>query len=420
MAKLFHILMILCFISSSIISAETNTSSVKVAFIRDGYLWIKIDEKEEKLTEEKATYNYPPLWSFDGKMLLYQKEVTEIMNETKITQNELWVYDLKTKKHRKIFYDGQNPKWSPTENIVAFTQYGVLNISDLKRFYNIALGVDDYEWQPNGKGFITSSSASLRPDGWTHPILYTISIEDGYQNIKDLTKNVKKLFVIPKELVKGDVKVPSISAESFTYSPNKQWISFIVTPTASWSMDSDMLCVISVDGKEFEVIDEVILDFTPKWAFNKNLLGYIAGGGRIVFGFKNKDLKVTELPAYHTMNLTPKNYAEMGFSWVTDDSLIVSRVKESEWSNDAKKRPKPSLYFLTLTGQKQMKITTPLKDEGDYEPQFLPSINKITWLRKSDIASDKGALWVANPDGDNAKVWVNDIELGLYSFFPSQ
>ena len=292
--------------------------------------------KEEKLTEEKATYNYPPQWSFDGKMLLYQKEVTELMNETKVTQNELWVYDLKTKKHRKIFYDGQNPKWSPTENIVAFTQYGVLNISDLKKFYNIALGVDDYEWQPDGKGFITSSSASLRPDGWTHPILYTISIEDGYQNIKDLTKNVKMLFVIPKELVKGDVKVPSISAESFTYSPNKQWISFIVTPTASWSMDSDMLCVISVDGKEFEVIDEVILDFTPKWAFNKNLLGYIAGGGRIVFGFKNKDLKVTELPAYHTMNLTPKNYAEMGFSWVTDDSLIVSRVKESEWSNDLK------------------------------------------------------------------------------------
>ena len=104
--------------------------------------------------------------------------------ETKGTSNELWVYDVETKKHRKIFYDGQNPKWSPTENIVAFSDEGVLNISDLKRFYNIALGVDDYEWQPDGKGFIASSSASLRPDGWTHPILYTISIEEGYQNIK--------------------------------------------------------------------------------------------------------------------------------------------------------------------------------------------------------------------------------------------
>ena len=54
MANLFHILIILCFISPSIISAETNTSSVKVAFIRDGYLWIKIDEKEVETNQRKS------------------------------------------------------------------------------------------------------------------------------------------------------------------------------------------------------------------------------------------------------------------------------------------------------------------------------------------------------------------------------
>ncbi|MDQ0217360.1 hypothetical protein J2S21_000449 [Peribacillus cavernae] len=61
-------------------------------------------------------------------------------------------------------------------------------------------------------------------------------------------------------------------------------------------------------------------------------------GGRNVFGFKNKDMKVTELPAYHTLSLTPPNFAEMGFTWVDDSSLIVSRVHESEWSNDPLKR----------------------------------------------------------------------------------
>ena len=105
----------------------------------------------------------------------------------------------------------------------------------------------------------------------------------------------------------------SINAGSFAYSPNHKWISFIVSPTASWSMDSDMLCVISADGKEFEAIDEVILEFEPKWAYNKNLLGYIAGGGRIVFGFKNKDMKVTELPAYQTLNLNPSKLCRDGF-----------------------------------------------------------------------------------------------------------
>jgi len=165
MKKIIQLLMILCLIAPSLIHAQTNTSDVKIAFIRDGYLWLKVDDKEVKITKEKAKYNYPPQWSFDGKMLLYQKEVAGNIIESKGTSNELWIYDVTTKKHCKIFYDGFNPKWSPTENVVAFSDGDVLNVSDFKKFYNIALGVNDYEWQPDGKGFIASSSASLRPDG---------------------------------------------------------------------------------------------------------------------------------------------------------------------------------------------------------------------------------------------------------------
>jgi hypothetical protein len=63
-----------------------------------------------------------------------------------------------------------------------------------------------------------------------------------------------------------------------------------------------------------------------------------------------------------------------------------------------------------------LKITAPLDNKGDFQPIFLPAINKITWLRKDDIASAKGELWMANPNGDNAAVWVRNI--GLYSFHP--
>lgn len=418
MMKLFQILLVLLLMSPAISQAETNTSNVKVAFIREGYLWTKMNDKEVRLTEKKANYPYPPKWSHDGKMLLYQKEVMASNGVNKETQYELWVYNLETKKHRKIFYDAHNPTWSPTENIVAFQSGGVLNISDLKSFYNIALGVSDYAWQPDGKGFIASSSASLTPAGWTNPVLYSISIEEGYKNLTSLTKNVKELFVIPKEVAKGTINVMSIYAQSFSYSPNHKWISFIVTPTASMSMDSNMLCVISADGKEFEAIDEIILHLDdPKWAYQKNLLGYIAGGGRIVFGFKNKDMKVTELPAYQTVTLTPPKYAELGFTWVNDASLIVSRVKESEWSNDPKKRPKASLYYVDLSGKEQVKITSPPKEKGDYQPRFLPSINKISWLRKTetDIVGD---LWISNPNGDHARNWIQNIE--GYSFYPSK
>jgi hypothetical protein len=51
------------------------------------------------------------------------------------------------------------------------------------------------------------------------------------------------------------------------------------------------------------------------------LLFFVRGGGRIVFGFKNKDLKVTELPS-STVTLTPPNYADIGFTWIDTRSLI--------------------------------------------------------------------------------------------------
>lgn len=417
MAKLVKLFVLFCFLFPSFIHAESSDSTVQVAYIKADYLWVNHNGFNQKLTDKKAIYSYPPSWSFDGKMLLYQKTVPATINESKGNENELWVYEIDTKTHRKIFYDGYNPKWSPTENIVAFQSGGVLNISDLTSFYNIALGVDDYAWQPKGEGFIASSSATLRPDGWTHPVLYTISLEEGYRNISGLTKNVKKFFVIPKEIGKDDVEILSINAQSFAYSPNQQWISFIVSPTASWSMDSNMLCVISVDGKQFTVIDEVLLEFQPKWSFKEKLLGYIAGGGRIVYGFKNKDMKVTEVPRLYTLNLTPKKYADMGFTWVNDRSLIVSRVKETDWSNDPKKRPNPSLFFILLDEDDQLKITTPPKNQGDYNPQFLTSINKLTWIRKDDIAAGKGDLWIADANGENAKVWIEDV--GSYSFYPS-
>ncbi|MFV8829168.1 TolB family protein [Alkalihalobacterium sp. APHAB7] len=409
--KILQALIILCLLLSTSIHAEMDSTELKAAFVRDGYLWTNINQKEEKITAERATYTSSPSWSFDGSKLLYQKKGENG------SQNEIWVYDTHTNQHTKIFYDGSDAKWSPVENIIAFRSQSVLNISDLKTFYNIALGICDYEWQPDGKGFIASSRAVLRPTGWTNPILYNISIEEGYQNIKNLTANAKELFIIPTELKKGDVSVNSIHATDFSYSPDQKWISFIVSPTASMAMDSNMLCVLSNDGKSLEVIDEIILHLdNPKWAVKKNRLGFIAGGGRIVFGFKDKDLKVKELPSSTTASLTPPNYAELGFTWVDDHSLIVSRVKESEWSNESQKRPKPALYHLDISGHGQKKITAPPEGYGDYDPTSFPSIEKITWIRKTDLTDNSGDLWIADRYGRNAQMWIENVEsYSLYS-----
>ncbi|MBT2691278.1 TolB domain-containing protein [Bacillus sp. ISL-47] len=410
------LLLICCFllIIPPAVMGETQEQQLTSAFIRNGFLWIKMGNKEEKITSEPAVFYSTPEWSYDGQWLLYEKEAKEPISPNLDNQTEIWVYNLKTQKHKRIFHDGGNAKWSPAENMVAFTSGGVLNVSDLSHFYNVALGVDDFNWYPDGKSFIASSGAVPRPTGWTNPVLYKIPLPADLENI-NLTENAETLYTIPTEIGNGKTKIMSINATTFKFSPDGKWISFIVNPTASLSMDSDMVCVISADGKNFEVLDEMILHLdVPKWAPSKNLLGYIAGGGRIVMGFKNKKLKVTELPAYKTMNLTPPNFAEMGFTWVDDQTLIASRVDESEWSNDPQKRPEPTLCLISLNRPQQTRITYPKTSIGDYNPLYVKSANKITWIRKK-LAQSAGDIWIADVNGKNAKLWARGVE--DYSFY---
>ncbi|MDQ1144688.1 Tol biopolymer transport system component [Bacillus sp. SORGH_AS 510] len=417
MRKKFCLILIFIMLLPNFAFAKPEPVNIKVAFIRDHFLWIKTNGKEEKITTKPATYTISPQWSHDGKWIVYGVEPKVKISPNLESQTEIWVYNVETKKHKRITYDGYNPKWSPVEDILAFKSGGVLNVSKLDQFYNIALGVGDYNWFPDGSAFITSSGASLRPDGWTNPVLYKIGLEEDFTKITSLTKNVKKLYTLPNELKKGKISILAIDATDFQFSPDGKWISFMVSPTASWSMDSNMMCVISSDGQTFEVFDELVWEVdSPKWAFHQNRLGYIAGGGRIVFGFKNKKLKVTELPAFHSVSLTPAHFAELGFTWRDDQSLIVSRVTEREWSNNPKGRPDPSLFLIKMGESTQLQLTRPPKGFGDYHPIFLPSTRKLFWVRKKDIAEMQKDLWIADSGGENARIWIKNVD--GYDFYP--
>ncbi|WP_027409380.1 TolB family protein [Anoxybacteroides tepidamans] len=383
--------------------AHANTTrmhDLKATFIRQGNLWLVQGGKEQQITRSGRVSN--PQWSHDGKWVLYQKQVPAKI-PTEKAQTEIWVYNVETKETKHIFHDGYNPQWAPHQNLIAFQDEQTLDVSNFQQFYNIALGVSSYAWWPDGSSLLLSSSAQLRPDGWTNPILFKKEIRTFTG-----TDEAKTFFTIPKELSKGDLKIISIIANHFAFSPSHRWISFIVSPTASWSMDSNMLCVISANGTDFQVLDEVILGVgLPKWAPTRDILAYIAGGGRIVFGFKNKDLKIREWPA--SASITPEHYAELDFTWKDDRSIITSRIPEREWSNDVTKHPLPSLYHVDIESNKQIKITAPPKGKGDYNPYYIKAVNQLAWFR-SDSMFGKKDLWIANADGTNARQWLKNVE----------
>ncbi|WP_017754748.1 TolB family protein [Calidifontibacillus oryziterrae] len=406
MSRIIMFVIILTMIFPLNILAAGESADVKASFIRDRNLWVFINGKEQQITNSGNIYNKPK-WSHDGMWILYQVEVPSELQKGEL-QVEIWAYELESGKKKKIYYDGYSPTWAPNENIIAFNDAGILDISDFKRFYNIATGVHGYTWLPDGSGFLLSSSGDLKPDGWSSAILYKKKVNKNYEDIV-LFGGVEHFFTLPREVGLNDNKVISVYADHFAFSPSNRWISFIVSPTASWSMDSNMLCVIASNGKNFTVLDEVIFGVgEPKWAPTKDTIAFIAGGGRIVLGFKNKDLKVQEMPASGTY--TPENYADLDFDWVSDQAIVTSRIEEREWSNDFSEHPLPTLYSINIDDNKQMQITKPPGGYGDYNPRYVKSLGQLVWLRGTSISNEDRVVWKANRDGSNAEEWIKNVD----------
>ncbi|MHA4064105.1 TolB family protein [Bacillus cereus] len=380
--------MFLC--SIAITSAENN--SVKVAFIRHHNLWIKVDGKEKQLTKGENITG--PKWSHDGEWLAYVKGEK---------QNILELYRLKDGKKVTPFHsEASNYQWSPTENIIAFIFTGTLNTFDVEKknadFENVSAGVGDYAWYPDGKNFLVSSEAHLLPTGWTGAQLYEVQ-KDAHMN----PHKMKHLYALPNE----HDDFLALVASGFKWSPDQKWISFLAVPTASWSADSNTLCLVRADGSRFEKVDQMLLNAQWfQWAPSKNILAYIEGSGRVAL--ENKHLKVKELPALQQNIFTPKGYVDWDFVWKNDRVIIVSRAKEAGIETPPEKRPLPSLYEVDSASNAQHQITKKTNKQGDYHPIFMKKSNQLIWIRSDRKKAD---VWLAHKDGKHEMKWIENIDV---------
>ncbi|SEB92629.1 translocation protein TolB [Paenibacillus sp. GP183] len=373
--------------------AEPEGQKLQAAFIRSDDLWFKTDDLEMQLTKNQKVS--APKWSSDGKFIAYS------IGEQ---QHEIWVYSLESNKHFRIYPDGENYQWSPEKNQLAFKVGGVLNITKVSRdnveaIKNVSLGVGNYSWLPDGSGFLVSSTSQLLPTGWTSVKLFLVPADANMNRNK-----IKHFYTLPPE----SPSFFAIGTSIFKWSNDTKWISFIANPTASWSADSNTLCVLSSDAKRFQKLDKTLhYQEWFQWAPGKDSLAYIEGEGRIAI--QNKHLKVKDFPALKPPSFTPKGFVDRDFTWVNDRFIIVSRSKESEWSNDPVKRPLPALYHVNIQNNEQRQITNPPKKSGDFGPYFLKQNKKLTWIRSD---GEHGDVWNSNPDGSDAKVLIKNINTG--------
>jgi hypothetical protein len=389
---LFYVLFI--FFLPTDVSADAPLTA---AFVRDHQLWIKTGDQEVQVTKDR--YVQSPKWSYDGRFIAY------IDGDAQGDKSDLFIYDTREKESFQPYQiETSDYKWSPINNQLAYNSHGVLNVTKMKDarpkgFENVALGVSGLEWFPNGKEFIVSSQSSLRPTGWGPVPLYKIPID------ANLDKNKMESFYTIKT---REPDLFGIDADFFKWSHDGKWVAFILIPTASWSMDSNTLCVLSNDGKQFQAVGNM-LGFKDwmKWAPSENQLAYISGEGR--FFVENKKTTFAGMPAaIQQKQYTPEGYVDLDLDWFSPDKVIVARSKENkEWDEGSVPTMYTALYAIDLKTDDQSQISHPKKYEFDRQPQTIGTT--ITWLRQNGNKTD---VWMKKGLDGQEYIWIKDIEEG--------
>ncbi|USK30833.1 translocation protein TolB [Bacillus sp. CMF21] len=401
----FRILLLLIFISFHLSTKVDAEAPLQAAFIRDHQLWIKKGSKEIQITKDR--YVYSQKWSYDGRFIAY------IDGDKQGEKSDLFIYDIKEKESYQpyIRVETSNFKWSPVKNQLAYNDQGLLNVTKIingrpQGFENVSLGVGDFEWFPNGEEFIVSSPSSLHPTGWGPIKLYKIPVD------ANLSADKMQLFYT---IQTKEPELFAISADYFKWSFDGKWISFLAIPTASWSNDSNTLCVLSSQGEQFQPIGKMLgYQDWMKWAPAANQLAYISGEGR--FFVENKKTTIADMPAANEQKeYTPKGYVDLDLEWFSPDKVIVARSKENkEWKEGPVPTMFTALYAINIRTKEQKQITFPKQNELDDDPQVVGS--NLTWFRKKE-KDYQGDVWVKDGLSGQERLWLKNVDSAPI-FFP--
>ncbi|MFB5198530.1 translocation protein TolB [Neobacillus sp. KR4-4] len=399
MKKICYCILFVCMMIAPVTTYASGkpTKPLKAAFIRNDDLWIKIGEKEKKITY--GDYVRFPKWSFDGNWVAYLKG--EKKGEITIYEGELWLYNIRLNKHFKVYSNiNRNFQWAPNKNIIAFQtndSLNMANVSLLNNVFKVASRIKNYSWLPDGTGFITSTKRSEK----LHSDIVISKILLNQLADKSGTKPLYTIAVDKDEYF--------TSTSQFKYSPDERWIAFLLIPTASLSADSNTLCILSNDGKTFKKVDEMLNHKEWfQWALGNSLIGNISGGGREAI--KNKRLKVTSPLSWSSKNYTPNGFVDRDLTWINKEYLITARAEESDWV-EVEHRPLPALHKINLMSNKQLKLTSPAHGQGDFYPQIKD--NKLVWVRTNRQTAD---IMKANLNGSNQRKWISQIDLGSWYY----
>lgn len=385
-----------------------DQDALTAAFVRDGSLWIKSDKHE--LLAVRGQHVRNPTWSQDGKWIAF----TQGEN-----QDALWLFDTERGTGHFVAQGtirGANLQWSPTRSLLAYQvgeQIMVVDPTHSLKPREAAPGIQvgSFSWLPDGRGFIASTASELLPGGsWKPVIIVSIPLADKQAG------PVQTLYTFPVP----NEELLVVDTSRFEWSADGQWVAFLAKPTASLSADSNKLAVLSADGKQLRLVDDMAgneqwFAWSPGTAEPgqgpaKPMLAYIGGVGREATS--NKQLRIVEIPDGKPVAYTPAGQVDQGFTWQDNAHIIVQRAAEAPaWPEDPAARPLPVLYRLAVgaPGEQGERLVRPSQIFGAYSPQWLHT-QQLGWIR-SDRKARADAI-IAEANGSDPDVWIEGLDLG--------
>lgn len=368
-------------------------------------LWVVKNGKVSHIADGRIVH---VAWSQDGRFLAYLTAVPRSSDEPKAR-----VYDMHTGESEELLR-GHSLKWAPSTDVLALQSDSILNLYDFRRVssdgrFDQMLGIDSYAFSPLGHELLLGSNADLRPDGWTHAIIYKSRLMKRLPPTRP-----QQFFVIPKEIsvasLPGNIhsrgRVSPISAihvSDMKYNQDDTWIGFVASPTAGISVDHNALCVLRNNGRLWRPIGNIAGYYSGDWRFSPSgrQVGFIAGDEP--WSYRHKQAVTTTLADGRSVVWTPAGFADDSFAWASDSTLIVSRAKEQPSPHGPYIYPPASLYGIDLLHKQQHKLTSPPDGYGDYRPQVHSG-----WLIWTRANRERGDMWIADKSGKNAEILVRN------------
>jgi hypothetical protein len=363
-------------------------------FQRDGSLWLKSGHKERLLEKQAPTSS--PIWSYDGTWLAYA--LGDGHNQ------EVRAVHIASGHTVTLRVNGYGLVWAHRSNDLAYqTQDAIYTVAlregvmqgSPSRF---AVQSGTFGWLPDDQGFLISSRAYLENGEW-QPITLSVLRTDTASAAEP-----KPIYTLPG--MSEDFFAVSLS--EFRWSPDGRWVAFLAEPTASWSMDSNTLCLLSPDGTRFLMIGK--MPARPDWyawAPGQNRIGFINGEGR--FEVSGKRFEYKDVLRRREPSLTPPGRMDVGFAWVHPNEVIVARAPELTWTEGPVPKSKPALFRIDLASGKSTRVTKPGANEADRNPTYLPPAKRIAWVR-TDLSRERSDVWIANVLGGQAAVYIRDVD----------